>query len=210
MSDSIEPPLSQEPQSTVFVVDDDTAVGAALAQAVPLLGWPVQVYASATAFLAEYHPDQPGCLVLDVRMPGMTGLELQRKLADDGVELPIVMISGHADVRIAVEAMTLGAITLLEKPFGLDELLTHVRQAIEKDRTDRAERQKRSEAGGRLSNLTPKEREVLEMVVAGKTNRDMATELGLSMRAVEDRRARLMKKAGARTIAELVHLFASR
>jgi FixJ family two-component response regulator len=114
------------------------------------------------------------------------------------------MISGHADVRIAVEAMTLGAITLLEKPFGLDELLTHVRRAVEKDRIDRADRRRKSEADHRLSSLTQKEREVLEMIAAGKTNREMATALGLSVRAVEDRRARLMRKAGVRSVAELV------
>lgn len=207
MTDPSSPAL--EIQSIVFVVDDDAAVGTALTAAGPFLGWPVRVFQSAAAFLSEYAPDQPGCLVLDVRMPGMSGLELQRKLADDGIEIPIVMISGHADVRIAVEAMTLGAITLLEKPFGLDELLTHVRQAVEKDRIQRAARLRKAEAGGRLSALTLKEREVLEMVAAGKTNRVMASELGLSLRAIEDRRARLMKKVGVRSIAELVQLFSS-
>lgn len=200
--------MSAEP--TIFVVDDDAAVGRALQSAGKLLGRPVRAFASAAEFLAAYTPDQPGCLVLDIRMPGMTGLELQRKLADDGVNIPVVMISGHADVRIAVEAMTLGAVTLLEKPFRLDELLAHVRRALEKDATARAARQQTADAEQRLAALTAKEREVLELIAAGKTNREMADALGLSVRAVEDRRARLMKKVNAGSVAELVKLLAGR
>jgi FixJ family two-component response regulator len=194
---------------TIFVVDDDAAVGRALASAGKLLGNPVRAFASAADFLEGY-AGEPGCLVLDIRMPGMTGLELQRKLADDGVPIPIVMISGHADVRIAVEAMTLGAVTLLEKPFRLDELLTHIRKALAKDAADRESRQSTAAADARLAALTAKEREVLELVAAGKTNREMADELGLSVRAVEDRRARLMKKVEAGSVAELVKLLAGR
>ncbi|MBP3959034.1 response regulator transcription factor [Gemmata sp. G18] len=200
--------MSTEP--TIFVVDDDEAVGRALASAGRLLGHPVRTFTSAAAFLAEHDHDQPGCLVLDMRMPGMTGLELQRALADSGATIPVVMISGHADVRIAVEAMTLGALTLLEKPFRLDELLTHIRRALEKDRTDRAAKQQTADADARLAALTAKEREVLEMIAAGKSNREMADALGLSVRAVEDRRARLMKKVSAGSVAELVKLLAGR
>ena len=190
---------------TIFVVDDDAAVGRALQSAGKLLGHPVRAFASAAEFLAAY-AGEPGCMVLDVRMPGMTGLELQRRLADDGVGIPLVMISGHADVRIAVEAMTLGAVTLLEKPFRLDELLAHVRRALEKDRADRDALARATDAGARLAALTAKEREVLELVAAGKTNREMAEELGLSLRAVEDRRSRLMRKVGAKSVVELVRL----
>ncbi|AMV29940.1 Response regulator protein TmoT [Gemmata sp. SH-PL17] len=200
--------MSTEP--TIFVVDDDEAVGRALASAGKLLGHPVRAFTSAAAFLAEYGRDQPGCLVLDIRMPGMTGLELQRVLADSGATIPVVMISGHADVRIAVEAMTLGAVTLLEKPFRLDELLTHIRRALEKDSADRAARQQTADADARLAVLTAKEREVLEMIAAGKSNREMADALGLSVRAVEDRRSRLMKKVNASSVAELVKLLAGR
>lgn len=196
--------MSEEP--TIFVVDDDAAVGRALASAGKVLGLPVRVFASAAEFLAAY-VDEPGCLVLDIRMPGMTGLELQQKLADDGVNIPIVMISGHADVRIAVEAMTLGAVTLLEKPFRLDELLASIRKAIDKDTSARAERQKIADVDARMSALTAKEREVLDLIAAGKTNREMADALGLSVRAVEDRRARLMKKVNAGSVAELVSFF---
>lgn len=192
---------------TIFVVDDDAAVGRALASAGKLLGNPVVAFPSAAAFLEAYS-GEPGCVVLDIRMPGMTGLELQRKLADDGVPIPVVMISGHADVRIAVEAMTLGAVTLLEKPFRLDELLSHVRKALAKDAADRAARRSTADADSRLAGLTAKEREVLDLIAAGRTNREMADGLGLSVRAVEDRRARLMKKVGAGSVAELVRLLA--
>ncbi len=194
-------------EPTVFVVDDDEAVRRALTTAIALLGHPVLVFASAQEFLAAYQPTQHGCLVLDIKMPGMTGLELQRKLADAGATIPIVMISGHADVRMAVEAMTLGAVTLLEKPFRLEELLEHIRQALKKDQDNRAARHLHDETAVRLAQLSVKEREVLDMLAAGKTNREMAEQLGLSVRAVEDRRARLMRKVEAESLADLVRLF---
>lgn len=197
-------------EPTIFVVDDDAGVGRALHSAGKLLGCPVQAFANAAEFLTAYNPEQPGCLVLDIRMPGMTGLELQRKLADGGRSIPIVMISGHADVRIAVEAMTLGAVTLLEKPFRLDELLANVRKALEKDAVAREARQKSADADARLAALTTKEREVLDLIAAGKTNREMADALGLSVRAVEDRRSRLMKKVQVGSVAELVKLLSER
>lgn len=199
--------MTAEP--VIFVVDDDEAVRRALASAGTLLGRGVRSFASAAEFLAAYSPDQPGCLVLDIKMPGMTGLELQRKLADDGAAIPIIMISGHADVRIAVEAMTLGAVTLLEKPFRLEELLGHLRGALEKDARDREARGERAAATALLAGLTPKEREVLEMVAAGSTNRAIAEQLGLSVRAVEDRRARLMRKVNANSVPDLVVLLAA-
>jgi len=191
---------------TIYVVDDDEAVGRALSSAGKLLGHPVRAFTSPLAFLDAYDRAQSGCLVLDIKMPGMTGLELQRRLADEGTPLPVVMISGHADVRIAVEAMTLGALTLLEKPFRLDELLGHIRKALVKDKADRTDRELEAESSAKLAQLTAKEREVLELIATGKTNREMAEELGLSVRAVEDRRARLMKKVNARSVAELVRM----
>jgi FixJ family two-component response regulator len=191
-------------EPTIFVVDDDAGVSKALASAGALLGHPVRAFASAADFLAAYDPATPGCLVLDIKMPGMTGLELQRKLADDGVRLPVVMVSGHADVRIAVEAMTLGALTLLEKPFRLDELIAHLRTALARDAAIRATASRQDAAAARLAGLTPKEREVLERIARGATNKDIAADLGLSVRAVEDRRARLMKKMDAKSVADLV------
>ena len=197
--------MSAEP--TIFVVDDDAAVGRRAQSAGKLLGHPVRAFASAAEFLAAYDRERPGCLVLDIRMPGMTGLELQRKLADDGANIPVVMISGHADVRIAVEAMTLGAVTLLEKPFRLDELLAQRSPGAGEGRARSAR------PGGRPPTPTPgsprsprRSDEVLDLIAAGKTNREMADALGLCVRAVEDRRARLMKKVNAGSVAELVRL----
>lgn len=189
---------------TVHVVDDDPAVGRAVAAAAQLLGYRAAVYGSAAEFLAGYDPGRPGCLVLDVRLPGMTGPELQRKLADDGAGLPIVFVSGHADVRTAVEVMTLGAVTLLEKPFGLDELSARLRDAVARDAAVRAARRTAAALADRLTAFTPKELQVLGLIAAGRSNREMAEELGLSVRAVEDRRARLMRKAGVGSVAELV------
>ena len=200
--------MDSEP--TIFVVDDDDAVRRAIAAAGQLIGRPVRAFASAAAFLEEYDASQPGCLVLDIRMPGMTGTELQRKLLDDGIAIPVVVVSGHADVRIAVEVMTRGAVTLLEKPFQLDELLAHLRRALDLDAVTRARTAVTAAADARLSGLTPKEWEVLEAVAAGKTNKEMAGALGLSLRAVEDRRSRLMKKVGAKSVAELVQILTRR
>lgn len=199
-----------EPKPTVFVVDDDAAVRRAIAGAGQLLGSSVLQFASAEEFLAAYDPAQPGCLVLDIKMPGMTGLELQQELAGRGSSIPIIVVSGHADVRIAVEVMTRGAVTLLEKPFRLDELLTHLRKALELDATHRERATRQTETESRLAALTSKEREVLEAVAAGKTNKEIAEELGLSLRAVEDRRARAMKKIQAGSVAELVKILAAR
>ena len=195
---------------TIFVVDDDAAVRRAIASAGNLLDRPVRQFASATEFLADFDSSRPGCLVLDLKMPGMTGIELQQRLADDGVALPIVVVSGHADVRIAVDVMTRGAITLLEKPFRLEELLAQLRKALEQDEKNRERAKEQAESDAKLAGLTAKEREVLEAIAAGKTNREIAEDLGLSLRAVEDRRARLMKKVQARTVAELVQVLARR
>jgi len=192
-------------EQIVYVVDDDAAVGRALASASKLIGHPVRAFRSAAEFLAVY-TGEPGCLVLDVRMPGMSGTELQRHLIDAGADVPIVMVSGHADVRTAVEAMTLGAVTLLEKPFRLEELLEHVRVALARDVQRRAARERTASASAKLAALTAKEREVLDLIATGMSNREMADRLGLSVRAVEDRRARLMKRVSAGSVAELVKL----
>jgi FixJ family two-component response regulator len=144
--------------------------------------------------------------VLDIKMPDMTGLERQQLLLDKGVRLPVIMISGYATVRTAVEVMSKGAVTLLEKPFSMQELISHVRRAMEQDRSNRAAQNRQVETGARLASLTPREREVLELIAAGKTNKEMASGLELSLRAVEDRRARLMRKLKVRSVAELVLL----
>lgn len=195
-----------KPQPTVFLVDDDPAISRALASAGQLLGLPVLSFSSAEQFLRCYDRSQPGCLILDIKMPGMSGLELQQRLISEGIRLPVIMISGHADVRIAVEAMSRGAVTVLEKPFRLDELLAHIRRAVELDAEHRVAQAQRDHAEARWTQLTPKEREVLELIRAGKSNKQIATDLHISLRAVEDRRARLMKRLQVRTLAELIQL----
>ncbi|MBI5761611.1 MAG: response regulator transcription factor [Planctomycetales bacterium] len=195
---------------TIFVVDDDPAVSRALARVGELLGFPVRAFASGAEFLQGYDKAQPGCLVLDLKMPGMTGLELQQKLAEQHIGLPVIVISGHADVRIAVEVMSRGALTLLEKPFRLEELTTHIRRAVELDATLRATQARLATVETLVGKLTVKEREVLDLIAAGKTNKQIASVLRVSIRAVEDRRGRLMKKLGVRSIAELVQLYPGR
>ena len=191
---------------TLFVVDDDPAVSRALDSVGQLLGLPVVAFSSARDFLQVYDPAQPGCLILDIKMPGMTGLELQKKLREMECFLPIIMVSGHADVRIAVEVMSWGAVTLLEKPFRLAELIAYIRQALDRDLEQRSQRSQQSAAETQFAQLTFKEREVFELVTSGMMNKQIAAELRLSIRAVEDRRARLMKKLGVHSLAELLQL----
>jgi len=191
---------------TVFIVDDDPAVTRALCELVELIDLKAEAYQSADEFLKACRPTGPGCLVLDVRMPGMSGLELQQELLAAGISLPIIMITGHGDIRMAVEAMSAGAFNFLEKPFRTQELCDNIQKAIRLDRDRWRHRQRQAESEQRLAKLTPAECEVLELVVAGKTNKMMAEELGLSVRAIEDRRARMMRNLGVKTRAELVEL----
>jgi FixJ family two-component response regulator len=195
-------------EPTIFVVDDDEAVGRAIVSAGKVMNCPVRSFATAQEFLNSY-ANEPGCLVLDVRLPGMSGLELQKLLSDEGRAIPIVMISGHATVRIAVEAMRLGAMTMLEKPFGLEELISSIRKAFAQDEQIRSELAQQSEVQQKLAELTDKEREVLALIAAGKTNREMADTLTLSVRAIEDRRSRVMKKLGVNSVAELLTTYSS-
>ena len=193
-------------QPTVFVVDDDPAINEAVAELVELIGLKVSTYTSATDFLEDFQPRGPACLVLDIRMPGMSGLELQRKLADAQRTVPVVVITGHGDVRMAVEAMKLGAVEFLEKPFRAQELCDSIQKAIRVDEDNWRKRQRQEQVEQTYDRLTPAERQVMDLVVAGKTNKLIAEELGLSVRAIEDRRARMMKKLGVTTRAELLNL----
>lgn len=197
------------PSPTVYVVDDDPAVLRGAAEIVESLGLAVKTFPSADAFLRAYRADGPACLVVDVRMPGMSGLELQRALAQRGAPLPVIVITGYADVRTAVDAMKQGALEFLEKPFRAQELCDSVQRAIRQDQEAWARRVQRDDAHCRIASLTDAEREVLRAVVAGKTNKMIAVELGLSLRAVEDRRARMMKKLQAASRAEVVALVAA-
>ncbi|MGO8688746.1 MAG: response regulator transcription factor [Thermoguttaceae bacterium] len=194
------------PEPTVFLVDDDPMIVAALKDLVEMLGLSCSCFHSAAEFLEAYRPTAPGCLVLDVRMPGMSGLELQKELIARGIDLPTIIVTGFADVRIAVEAMKAGAIEFLEKPFRTQELCDHIQKAIKLAVVKWEHHQQRAEVERHLSSLTRAEKQVLGLIVAGKTNRLMAAELDLSVRTIEDRRARLMHKLGVRSRAELIEL----
>ncbi len=191
------------PQPTILVVDDDPAVSRALTSVGQLLDLPVRSFSSAESFLGSGAAAEPGCLVLDIRMPGMTGLELQQQLQDAEIPLPIIMVSGHADVQIAVQAMLHGAIILLEKPFSLDGITTQIRRAIRIDAQRRETLAQQRKTKSQLARLTRKEREVLELITRGCTNKEIAATLHLSVRAIEDRRSRMMKKLAVRSVIEL-------
>ena len=196
--------MSEDP--TVFVVDDDPAVLGSVTKLLKIIFSRVEAYASAAAFLAAYDPSRPGCLVLDVAMPGMSGLELQRKLTEREIDLPVVFITGHGNVQMAVDAMRQGAINFLEKPFREQELWDSVRKALETDRQKRRRRARTERIRQRMATLSPGERDVLQRILTGKTNRQIATELNLSVRTIEDRRGRLMKKLDASSLVELVQM----
>jgi two-component system response regulator FixJ len=196
--------VNDEP--TVFVVDDDPDVLRSLTALIKVLFPRVEAYSSAAEFLAAYQPGRPGCLVLDVAMPRMSGLELHRKLIEDRADLPVVFVTGHGNVQMAVGAMQAGAVNFLEKPFREQELWDSIRRALELDERNRRRKARRSQAQERIARLTPAEREVLDLILEGKLNKEIAAELGLSVRTVEDRRARLMKKTQASSVAGLVQL----
>jgi FixJ family two-component response regulator len=190
----------------VFVVDDDAAIRDSLRRLITSVGSTVEVFPSARAFLEARRPDAPGCLVLDVRLPGLSGLDLQRELAVTDAELPIVFLTGHGDIPMSVHAMKAGAVEFLTKPFRAQELLDAIRSAIERDRTMRAERQERTELRRRYASLTPRERDVLERIVAGLLNKQIAGELGTSEATVKEQRGHVMAKMHAGSVADLVRL----
>ena len=190
----------------VYVVDDDPAVIRLLAELAKALDLPVEAYQSADAFLAAYRASGPGCLVLDVRVPGMSGMELQKRLTAAGNALPIIFITGHADVRMAVEAMERGAFGFLEKPFRPQELCDKIQSAVRLDVEAWQRRKKQERAAAQLALLTPAERKVADRVIAGQTNKMIAQELGLSTRTVEAHRASLMRRLRTKSRTELVRI----
>jgi len=191
---------------TVFVVDDDEAVRNSLRFLLKSVGLQTQALASATEFLQIYQPSQAGCLVLDVRMPAMSGLELQQQLNLRGATIPVIFITGHGDIPMAVEAMQHGAFDFLQKPFRDQDLIDRIQRALAKDGKMRASLKQHERIKRRLDSLTPREREVLTLMIKGMPNKVMAAELGVSQRTVEIHRARVMEKSGAGSLAQLVRM----
>jgi two-component system, LuxR family, response regulator FixJ len=190
----------------IYVVDDDDTFRKSLQWLLESVGLAVRTFTTAAEFLEAYVPGSPGCLVLDIRMPGMSGLELQQKLNEKHSILPIIFITGHGDVPMAVEAMQAGAVDFIQKPFRDQDLIDRINQALEKDSSNRAALGERNDIRRRLETLTPREREVLDLVVHGKANKVIAGDLKLSQRTVEIHRARVMEKMQASSLAHLVRM----
>jgi len=193
-------------KSTVYIVDDDQAIRHAMELLMRSVGLDYEIFHSGDDFLTRHSNDRAGCLVLDIRMPGLGGLELQEKLLELGSTLPIIFITGHGDVPMAVEAMQKGAVDFIQKPFRDQELLDRISEALKTDRERRSAREQKVVVRTRIDKLTNREREVLDLVVTGKPNKVIAYELGVSQRTVEIHRARVMEKMQARSLADLVKM----
>lgn len=197
------------PEQTVYVVDDDAAVRRFLQGLIRSVGLEVKTYATAQSFLDDYQVGAPGCLLLDIRMPGMSGLELQAELRRRGLDLPVIILTGHGDVEVAVHAMKAGAVDFIEKPFNNELLLQGIQNAIASRLRSGGTRVRRQEILQRLEGLTVRERQVLDMVAAGDTNKGVARRLGISDKTVEIHRANVMTKMRARSLAELVKMIST-
>lgn len=193
-------------EATVFIVDDDAGMCAAIQGLLRSAGLRSEAYRSPQDFLRKERADVPGCLVLDMQLPELTGLEVQRALADAGVDLPTIFVTGHGDIRTTVEAMKAGAMEFLTKPFSDEELLGAIQQALARDRSARVRRGEAAEVRRRFATLTARERDVLALVVAGRLNKQIAAELGTSEITVKVHRGRLMRKMGVGSVAELVQM----
>jgi len=195
-----------ELEPIVFIVDDDASVRTSTERLVRSVGFRVQTFASAKEFLDASRPEGPACLVLDVRLPGLSGLDLQHELAQSGPQVPIIFITGHGSIPMSVQAMKAGAVEFLTKPFQRGELIAAIRAAIERDRTAHSARRAADELRARYETLTPREREVLGFVVAGLLNKQIAGELATSERTIKFHRAHIMEKMNAASLAELVRM----
>ncbi len=194
---------------TVFLVDDDPAIRKSLTSALEKRGLRVEVFESAPAFLECYRHDRPGCLLLDLGMPGMSGLELQERLSRANIDIPVIFITGQGDIPQSVQAIKAGAIDFLEKPFQLDVLLARISQAFAADASARAAREERDRVRQRFSGLTQREVEIMKLMISGAatmTSKEIAKTLGISHRTVDHHRARIMEKTDARSVAELARL----
>ena len=197
------------PDTTVFIVDDDRQVREALGLLMESVGLIVATFDSAQAFLDAFDPSIPGCVVTDIRMPGMSGLELQKKLKEQKLHPPVIIITGHGDIPMAVDAMQAGALDFIEKPFNDQRLLDSVHRAIETDAAQRGHATHIAEIRERIESLTPREREVMNLITQGKRNKNIADELCVSQSTVEAHRAKVMEKMQAKTLSDLMRMVLS-
>lgn len=193
-------------EATVYLVEDDDAVRDSLQMVLESVGHKVAAYSRGDAFLDDFSTEMAGCLVLDIRMPGMNGMELQRQLNSRNSILPIIFVTGHGDVPMAVEAMQKGAVDFVQKPYREEELLGKIQQAIAADAESRAELAEKHKIVARLQDLTPREKQVMDLMIEGKANKVIAFDLDISQRTVEIHRARVMEKMGVRSLAHLVRM----
>ncbi|WP_165856792.1 response regulator FixJ [Marinobacter sp. JSM 1782161] len=198
-----------ENTETVFVVEDDEAVRDSLELLLKSSDKAVETFATANAFLSSYNEDMAGCIVLDIRMPGMDGMELQRHLNEKNSILPIIFVTGHGDVPMAVDAMKQGAVDFIQKPYREEDLLKKIEQALEQDREQRKTLGQKQEIMRRINMLTPRETEIMDRMIAGQANKVIAIELDISQRTVEIHRSRVMHKMGTHSLAHLVRMVMS-
>ncbi len=192
--------------ATVYIVDDDPNAVKPMVEVVESIGLKAQACASAKDFLDKYRPEGPACLVLDVWMPDISGVALQERMTKAEITVPVIVVSAHADVRLVVEVMRKGALNFLEKPFRMHELVESIQEAIRLDRENWRRREERENAKNRFHQLSPPERQVLDLLLAGHTNKMIAKRLGISVRTVENRRARIMKKLDVESRTELLEM----
>ena len=195
-----------EAQPLVFVIDDDASTRETLGSLIRSVGLQVELFRSGEEFLKSKRPDVPSCLVLDIRLPGISGLDFQRRLAESKIRIPIIFVTGHGDIQMSVHAMKAGAIEFLTKPFRAQDLLDAIHVALEKDRRRRQRRAEVAQLRTRFASLTPRERQVLPLVVSGMLNKQIAAELGISEAAIKVHRSQLMRKMRAHSLPDLVRM----